>query len=97
MDENFITIIDENGDEILCEIIFTFDSDEHKKSYVLYSPVENNDEDDSDDEQVEVLCSAYEQSPEGNVGKLIPIESDEEWDMIEEVFNTFLAEKDNLE
>ena len=31
-----MTIVDENGDEHVCEVIFTFDSEEFGKSYVLY-------------------------------------------------------------
>ena len=33
-----ITIIDENGNEELYEILFTFDSDDFEKSYVLVYP-----------------------------------------------------------
>lgn len=87
MEENFLTVVDENGNEVLCEILFTFDSDEFNKSYVFYVPLETKDEDD----EVEVQCSAYIASEDGTVGELLPIESDEEWDMIEEVFNTYIA------
>ncbi len=45
LDENQLTVIDENGNELLCEILFTF-------------------------------------------------ETDAEWDMIEEVINTFLADEE---
>ena len=31
-----MTIVDENGEEHVCEVIFTFDSEEFGKSYVLY-------------------------------------------------------------
>ena len=33
--ENNITVVDENGNEQLCEIFFTFDSDKFNKSYVF--------------------------------------------------------------
>lgn len=36
VEENKITIVDENGNEQLCEILFTFDSDQYNKSYVIY-------------------------------------------------------------
>ena len=35
LDENQLTVIDENGNELLCEILFTFDSDDYNKSYVV--------------------------------------------------------------
>ncbi len=87
MDENYLTIVDEDGNEILCEILFTFDSDEYEKSYVLYVPIETKD----DDEEVEVLCSSYISQDDDEFGELSPIEDEEEWDMIEEVFNTFVS------
>lgn len=39
---------------------------------------------------------AYTQNEDGTEGDLLPIpeDSDEEWDMIEEVFNTFVEEQD---
>ena len=36
---NTITVVDEQGNEQLCEILFTFESDEFGKSYVLYYPL----------------------------------------------------------
>ena len=37
LDENQLTVIDENGNELLCEILFTFDSDDYNKSYKIIS------------------------------------------------------------
>ena len=31
------TIVNDKGEEIECEILFTFDSDETKKSYIVYT------------------------------------------------------------
>ncbi|WP_062104605.1 DUF1292 domain-containing protein [Bacillus niameyensis] len=89
--EEFITVIDEEGNEQLYEILFTFDSEEFNKSYVLYFPA---GADDDENEDVEIHASAYLQSAEGEEGSLQPIETDEEWDMIEEMLNTFLAEEE---
>lgn len=90
--EEFITVIDEEGNEQLYEILFTFDSEEFNKSYVLYFPAGADDDDENED--VEIHASAYLQSEEGEEGSLQPIETDEEWDMIEEMLNTFLAEEE---
>lgn len=90
MEENYLTVVDDDGNEILCEILFTFDSDEFEKSYVFYVPVEV-----TDDEDIEVLCSSYHPEEDGSIGTLSPIESDEEWDMIEEVFNTYMSSIDD--
>ncbi|HLU23070.1 DUF1292 domain-containing protein [Lederbergia graminis] len=89
--EKHITVVDENGNEELYEILFTFDSEEFNKSYVLYYPV-GADEDEN--EEIEIHASAYVQNEDGAEGNLQPIETDEEWDMIEEMLNTFLDEEE---
>jgi uncharacterized protein YrzB (UPF0473 family) len=89
--ENNITVVDENGNEQLCEVLFTFDSDEFGKSYVLYYPV---GADESEDEEIEIHASSFVPTEDNKDGELMPIETDEEWDMIEEMLETFLAEQD---
>jgi uncharacterized protein YrzB (UPF0473 family) len=86
--ENNITVVDENGNEQLCEILFTFDSDKFNKSYVLYYPISDND-----DEEIEIHASSFTPSENNEDGELSPIETEEEWDMIEEMLNTFLDEE----
>ena len=89
--ENHITVVDEQGNEQLCEVLFTFDSEEFGKSYVLYYPIGADDE----EEDIEIHASAFLPNEEGEEGELMPIETDEEWDMIEEMLNTFLDEQEN--
>ncbi|NEW62332.1 DUF1292 domain-containing protein [Granulicatella sp. zg-ZJ] len=88
-DEEFITIVDEDGNEELYQILFTFDSDDFGKSYVLLYPAGT-----SEDDEVEIQAYAFKENEEGGAGDLLPIETDEEWDMVEEVLNTFLAEEE---
>jgi uncharacterized protein YrzB (UPF0473 family) len=90
--EKQITVIDDNGNEQLCEVLFTFDSEEFKKSYVLYYPVGA----DEDEEDIEIHASSFNQG-ENEEGELSPIETDEEWDMIEEMLNAFLDEEEDEE
>jgi uncharacterized protein YrzB (UPF0473 family) len=89
--EKHITVIDENGNEQLCEVLFTFESDQFNKSYVLYYPV-GAEEDEN--EEIEIMASAFTPGEDNDGGELQPIETEEEWDMIEEMLNTFLAEDD---
>lgn len=89
--EKHITVVDENGNEQLCEVLFTFESEEFGKSYVLYYPVGVSD----DEEEIEILASSFIPNENDEGGELKPIETDEEWDMIEEVLNTFLDEEEN--
>ncbi|WP_174730012.1 DUF1292 domain-containing protein [Mesobacillus harenae] len=90
--ENNITIIDENGNEQLCEVLFTFDSEEFGKSYVLYYPIGAEDD---DEEEIEIHASSFNPDEADGEGDLTPIETDAEWDMIEEMLETFLSEQDD--
>ncbi|MCY8817590.1 DUF1292 domain-containing protein, partial [Bacillus atrophaeus] len=45
-------------------------------------------------EEIEIHASSFTPNADGEDGELTPIETDEEWDMIEETLNTFLAEED---
>lgn len=78
MDEKQITIMDENGNQSVMEILFTYEHDERKKKYVfLY------EKDKPDD----VIAMEYNDN-----GELFEIESDEEYEEVEEVFNAFNEE-----
>ncbi|WP_010678227.1 DUF1292 domain-containing protein [Bacillus timonensis] len=88
--EKQITVVDEQGNEILCEVLFTFESEEFGKSYVLYYPVSDDNEDEED---IEIHASSFSPSEDGEDGELQPIETEEEWDLVEEMLNTFLDEE----
>lgn len=88
-DEELITLVDENGNEELYQILFTFDSEDFGKSYVFLYPAGT-----SEDEEVEIQAYAFKENEGGNGGDLLPIETDEEWDMVEEVLATFLDEEE---
>ena len=36
-EKNTFTVLNNEGKEITCEILFTFDSEETKKSYIVYN------------------------------------------------------------
>lgn len=85
-----IIIPDEDGEEHLFETLFTFDVDDTKSSYVAVVPVEQ-----AEDEEVEVFAFRYEEKgPEENDLALFPIETDEEWDMVEEMLTTLAENED---
>lgn len=86
-----ITIVDESGNEQLCNVLFTFESDEFGKSYVLYYPI-GAEEDEN--EEIEIHASSFIPNEDGEDGELLPVESDTEWDMIEEMLSTFLDEQE---
>lgn len=78
MDTNKMYVKDDQGNEKEMTILFTFEKG--KKKYVVYSDPSNEEE---------VFASAYNED-----GELFPIESDEEWDMVEEVLGAFEGDED---
>ncbi|ALC89844.1 hypothetical protein AM500_08715 [Bacillus sp. FJAT-18017] len=92
--DNQITVVDEDGKEQLYTILTTFDLEEFGKSYVLYYPA---DADENGDDEIEIHASAFVPGEEGKAGDLIPIETDEEWDRIEEILGAFLDEQEDHE
>jgi len=80
-ERELITLVDEQGNETLFEILLTIDGkEEFGKNYVLLVPV-NAEEDE--DGQVEIQAYSFIEIPE---------DSEDEWNMIEEVFNSFMEE-----
>ena len=74
--ENQMVVTDAEGKEHLMNILFTYDNEERKASYVFFY--------DSEDPNEEVVVMRYLES-----GELEPIEDDEEYDEVEEVFNAW--------
>ncbi len=83
--ENTFKIINDNGEEVMCDVLFTFDSEETKKSYIVYTDnsrdVEGN---------VQVFASIYDPNQEDQ--KLEPIQTEQEWKVIETILNTLQEE-----
>ncbi|WP_462246193.1 DUF1292 domain-containing protein [Faecalitalea cylindroides] len=82
LDSNSLYVKDENGNEKRMTILFTFDNEVIKKQYVVFQDPEQDED--------EVYASAYDEN-----GQLLPIETDEEWEMVEEVINTFVEDSEN--
>ena len=92
-DRELITLVDEQGNESLYEILMTIDGkEEFGKNYVLVVPA--NAEADEDG-LVEIQAYSFTENEDGTEGDLQPIPEDAnaEWDMIEEVFNSFMEEE----
>lgn len=81
-----LTIIDGDGNEKLCQILFTLDSEEFNKKYVVFYPIESIDDDES--EQIELMAAIYVEGEDGN-GELLQVETDEEWQMLEEAVGQY--------
>lgn len=92
MEERQITVIDEEGNEILCDVLHYFYLEQFGKNYVVLSPME---EDELGERVIDVLT--YNPDEESEEGSLLPVETDEEWDVIEEIVNTLLDELEESE
>ena len=87
--EGLLALYDENGNEVLYRKMLEFYHPEFKKEYVVLAE-EGAQSDDED--MIELVPMINEPDESGDGGKLVPIETDEEWDMIEEVVNTEINE-----
>ena len=93
-EKNTFKVMNEKGEEVTCEVLFTFDSEETKKSYIVYT-------DNTTDEEgnVRVYASVYKPDAknEGNPEKqeLLPIESEREWKIVETILESIQEENKN--
>ena len=83
-------VLDDKGKEIECEPLFTFESEETKKNYVVYT-----DNSHDKDGNVRVFASIYEVTDKGN--KLLPIKSEKEWKVIETILESIQEETKKAE
>lgn len=74
-----MVITDEQGNEHLVEILFTYHSEERNKDYVVFYELDNPEE---------VMAMAYNENNE------LEEISEEEYDEVEEVLNAFQDEED---
>lgn len=88
MKKNTFSMLDENGNEIIYDVLFTFESEETNKNYIVYT---DNTKDESGN--VEVYASIY--NPEDPHSKLEAIETEKEWKVIETILNTLQEEIKN--
>jgi uncharacterized protein YrzB (UPF0473 family) len=77
MNDSVFYVTDENGESKQMQILFTFMDERSEKNYVVFV-------DPSDEESDEIFASGY-----ASDGSLIPIETDEEWEMVNEVLAAF--------
>ena len=73
-------VLNDEGKEVECEVLFTFESEETKKNYIVYT-------DNTEDEEgnTKVYASIY--NPDEDETKLMPIETEKEWKIIETILD----------
>lgn len=90
--ENTFKVIDKDGKEIEFEILFTFESDETNKNYMVYT-------DNTKDENGNTKVYASVFKPDAELLELLPVETEREWKIIETIITSITEEnkKDNVE
>ncbi len=78
--ENQILVTNENGDESICDILFTHEANE--KNYVVFEFVETG----------EVSAAVFVPGETEDEGTFEDIETDEEWEMLDRVLQAFYDE-----
>ena len=71
-------VIDDNGNNIECEILFTFEFDETGKNYIVYT-------DNTTDEHGNTKVYASIFNPNEPDSKLTAIETEKEWKIIQTI------------
>lgn len=84
--EMYFTVLMDDGEEVLCEILFTFESEMTNKKYIVYTDGEVDDEGNT-----KVYASAI--NPTGDI--LLPIETDREWCIIEAILDELKKNSDD--
>ncbi len=84
-ERNQFTLVDETGKETTYDVLFTFDSEETNKSYIVYT-----DNSTDGDGNIQVFASIY--YPGSDTSRLDPIETEKEWQVIETILNTIQEE-----
>lgn len=83
--KNVFTVMNDEGKEVECEVLFTFESEETKKNYIVYT-----DNTTDKDGNVKVYASVYD--PKGENTELLPIETEREWKIIETILESIQEE-----
>ena len=82
MQDNIISLVDENGVESEFEVILTLEA--NNKEYAILMPV-------NDEESDEALVFRIDQDEEGEM--LVPLEDDKEYEIVVDVYNTLMDEE----
>lgn len=81
-----ITLIRDDGTEIVADILFTYNSEEFNKNYVVFQVRTSG----------EISAASYTEK-DGNNGELNKIETEEEWELLENLLNDYANQNEDGE
>ena len=88
--ENTFTIIGDDGKEVKCEILFTYEDEKSKKNYIAYTDNTLDDEGNT-----KVYASIF--NPEEENPVLLPIETEEACKLLEGILTSLTNEQEETE
>lgn len=80
MEDRTLVLTMEGGKEVTCDILFTYHSEQFNKDYVIFQP--------RGEEQLS--AASYVEEKDGT-GSLHGVETEEEWNMLEELVNDYYS------
>lgn len=83
--KNKFTVLNDEGKEVECEVLFTFESEETNKNYLVYT-------DNTTDETGNIKVYASIFNPDEETSDLLPIETEREWKIIETILEEIQKE-----
>lgn len=78
--ESYFIVTDKDGKNVKYEILFTFESEDTNKIYIVYT-----DNEQDKDGMIKTYASIYEEN--GKELKLSPITDDKEWNLVEKLID----------
>ena len=83
-------ILDEEDNEILFNVLFEFDIEEFERSYIVLIPNESDETSEQEEDSTALYVFIIEENEEApDEPFLYDVENEREWELIEEVINTF--------
>lgn len=90
-DGEVFTLVDEKGNEELYKEALRFQADTNHKWYIVLYPL-----DEENDDEVSLQTFSFKDNDDGGDIDLLPIDNAAEWEMVQEVINTFIDDDGNF-
>lgn len=94
MEEKEVTfkVLNDEGEEVECEVLFTFENDETKNTYIVYT--DNTVDNDGETKVYANVLLIEDEDDDGSANaKLLPIETEAEYDIIENILERLQTEE----
>ncbi len=89
MKDNYLVLKDQNGKKKNCRILLDIEDTNKGVNYVVYT-----DETRNEDGSVKAYACTYVLSEKGNMTKLKPVQTEEEYDFLDDLLKSLEDKKD---